>query len=1099
MSTMIRYPYDPVGDNPVCKVVGERYALSSINNTYRCIVPEFAPFYREGLIIKSWPSGQTLTEGKHYELGLRYSQENEIATKPLFGAIRFMDTALNGEIELVQYQTVGANFTRGGKKTLEYLVNYLLDPAHVVWESVIQKLDEYPVFEHGQDWHDFTNKETIATAIDGITAAEVAHADKVKSESINVLNARITALDALLTSTKFDQHIISKANPHKAGFADVDALAKNGISVDALKLYAMSLKELADHINSQGITQVDLDKYLAKTDDAVISKRLILKDGAAKIVNGKSTAEIDLASGDIKYLFKGSGNIGGDRARNHPGDTAKWQAGKNILRTASEGEAFSKDSLFYNDQIVIHLGNIRKHLSTINFGTVYVTTGSTDTAAMRGDGRKENPLRVDVKFPTATDTVKGIGIVATTYGQSTTAFIAAKLLAALVRDLTGYVPVTRRVGNHGLDADVVITRDEVGLDVVNNTSDLEKPVSAQQQEVLDEYANTTHSHTAQELSLPIATDAVYGIAYRYSTDIGTEHGTVTPSTLKRIIDAMAERAKIINDALEMDALPVISLTNTATVAPKNVTPPVGAPESEVWSAIIGPGHLLYMNRNVYAGEETLVSLRDVVPTGPLADRTYYVYARAGELNKIKYVVSAEWLATSDSQLFAGTIKTNATGVIPGRLGEYQSFGMFRELLDHINDPQAHMHGSNIKEDFDLGLVENYPMAHVVQPMSAWAITNMWREAIPDALSAGWFKGIDSKTNSVLVNTTGLTLNGSAGWPLLCDDINMWDHLGSDTTPPSWLGDRSGYLESSVEITGLWSGKSLNSSVDAAINWLDVIIGTSKEVSGRNVQLNCRGKLYSELAGQNLAKVELWDVRANDVTQLMQNAGIDPMQIRGTLEEMGGKTPLRISVRWSEHKTTKRRSIYISIELGEFRDVADVTTLSISLDDMEGNADRIAAFNSGKIGFAVRNHAIGSFSITPKLLVDKKQYASANMLIEALARGSGVVSLSGQTTGNYIPMPRGCTRALVMASVADWVGDPGYLMSNMNNWVWYRSGNSNTGDPASPVVFPGTDAMWQQLSGKVWSINGTTEKFQEGIKYNYLVIGFVDVVQAKIID
>lgn len=73
------------------------------------------------------------------------------------------------------------------------------------------------------------------------------------------------------------------------------------------------------------------------------------------------------------------------------------------------------------------------------------------------------------------------------------------------------------------------------------------------------------------------------------------------------------------------------------------------------------------------------------------------------------------------------------------------------------------------------------------------------------------------------------------------------------------------------------------------------------------------------------------------------------------------------------------------------------------------------------------------------------------------------------------------------------------MSNMNNWVWYRSGNSNTGDPASPVVFPGTDAMWQQLSGKVWSINGTTEKFQEGIKYNYLVIGFVDVVQAKIID
>lgn len=1095
MSTMIRYPYDPVGDNPVCKVEGERYALSSINNTYRCIVPEFAPFYREGLIIKSWPSGQTLTEGKHYELGLKYSQENEIATKPLFGAIRFMDTVLNGEIELVQYQTVGANFTRGGKKTLEYLVNYLLDPAHVVWEAVIQKLDEYPVYEHSQDWHDFTNKETIAAAIDGITAAEVAHADKVKNESINVLNARISALDALLTSTNFDKHIINKANPHRAGFADVDALAKNGVAVDALKLYAMTLKELADYINSRGITQVDLDKYLAKTDDAVIRNRLVLKDGAAKIVNGKSSAEIDLASGNIKYLFKGSGNIGGDRARVHPGDTAKWQAGKNILRTASEGEAFSKDSLFFNDQVVIHLGNIRKHLSTIDFGTVYVTTGSTETATVRGDGRASNPLRVDVKFPTATDAIKGIAIVAKTYGQSTTAFIAAKLLADLVRDLTGYVPVTRRVGNHGLDADVVITRDEVDLDFVNNTSDMEKSVSQQQQSLLDEYANTTHSHTAQELSLPIATDTVYGIAYRYSTDIGTNHGTVTPSTLKQIVDAMSRRAEIINNALEMDALPVISLTNAATISLKNETPPVGAPESEVWSVVIGAGQLLYMNRNVYAGEETLVNLRDVLPTGSLADRTFYVYALAGDLNKIKYVVSADWMATTDSQLFAGVIKTGPSRPIVGELSEYQSFGMFRELLDHINDPEAHMHGSNIKEEFDLGLVENFPMAHVVQPLSAWAITNLWRELKTDALSAGWFKGIDSKTNSVLVNTTGLTLDGSSGWPLLCDDINMWDHVGSETDIPHWLGDWSDALTSSVTVMGHWSGKVLNSGKDAAVNWLDLIVGGSVDSTKRDVQLNVRAATYSA----DLVRTELWDVRGNDVVRLMQNDPVDPMQVRGLLEEMGGKTPFRFKVYWSISKTTGRRSILASFEMGEYRDVADVTTIHIHEENLGGNADRIAAFKSGKFGVAVRNHCIGSLSVTPKLLIDKKQYASANMLIEALARGSGIVSLSGQTSGNYIPMPPGCTRALVMASVADWVGDPGYIMTNMNNWIWYRTGNSNTGGTESPVTFPGTDGMWQQLSGKVWSANGATEKFQEGIKYNYLVIGFVDVVQAKIKD
>lgn len=1096
MSTMIRYPYDPVGDNPVCKVEGERYALSSINNTYRCIVPEFAPFYREGLIIKSWPSGQTLTEGKHYELGLRYSRENEIATKPLFGAIRFMDTVLNGEIELVQYQTVGANFTRGGKKTLEYLVNYLLDPAHVVWESVIQKLDEYPVLEHAQDWHDFTNKETIAESIDGITDAMVTHAEQVKTESIDMLNARITALDNLLTSTNFDKHIISKANPHKATFADVDALQKTASAVDAMKLYAMSLKELADYINSRGITQVDLDRYLAKTDDAVITKRLVLKDGVAKIVNSLSSAEVDLSNGDIRWLFKGSGNIGGDRERKHAGDRAIWQAGKNILRTASEGEDFSKDSLLYNDQIVMHLGNIRQHLKGIDFGTVYVTTGSTDSAVVRGDGRHTNPLRVDVKYPAATDLVKGIGIVATTYGESTTSFIAAKLLADLVRDLTGYVPVTRRVGQHDLTADVTITRDEVALELVDNTADSEKLVSNQQQMVLDEYANTVHTHTAQELSLPVATDAVYGIAYRYSGDIGTAHGTVTPSTLKQIVDAMAERLKIINDALEMDALPVISLTNTAIVSPKNPAPPAGSPESEVWSAVIGSGQQLYMNRNVYIGEETVVSLRDVLPSGSLASRTYYVYARAGELNKITYFVSPEWMATTDSQLFAGVIKTSETGVIASTLGEYQSFGMFRELLDHINDPEAHMHGSNIKEDFDLGLVENFPMAHYVQPMSAAAITSQWREATKDDLSAGWFKGIDQKTNSVLINTTGLTLNGNSGWGLICDDINMWEHVGSVSEMPHWLGDQTDYLTSAVKVTGHWTGKSLNNtSVDAALSWLDVMVGTSTDRTARVVRLNARAKEYSP----GLLRTELWDVRGNDVVRLMQNSPIDPMQVRGALEEMGGKTPFRMSVYWIVKKSTGERSILVTIEMGEFRNVADVTTVHIKPADLDGDKDRIDAFNSGKFGLSIRNNCIGSVSVTPYLLVDKKQYASANMLIEALARGSGVVSLSGQTTGNYIPMPRGCTRALVMVSIADWVGDSGYIMTNMNNWVWYRDGNSNTGGPESPIVFPGTDSMWQQLSGKVWSLNGSTEKFQEGIKYNYLVIGFVDVVRAKIID
>lgn len=1101
MSATIRYPYDPVGDKAECKVVGERFALSSINNSYRCIIPDFAPFYRNGLELVSWPSGLPLVEGKHYELVMKYTEWREVAANPLFGGIRFMDTDIGGEIELKSYQTVGANFTRGGKELLTMLVNLMLSPATVTWENVINKFDEYPAMAHSQEWHDFINKEAIATSVDKITSAVQLHANEVKTESVDYLNARITQLDTLLTNTQFDKHIINMANPHGVTAADVNALAKTAAVRDSFKLYAMTLKELADYINSRGITQAQLDAYLSKYDDGIISNRLILKDGTAKIVNGNSTSQINLANGDITYTATGTIQLGADRMRNKAGRTARWQSGKNVLKAVSEAGAYSKDNLTFNDKVVIHLGNIKKHLKSVDFGTIYLTTGSTTSATMTGDGRETDPLRVDVKYPAATNEVKGIGIVATVYGNSTTSFIAAKLLAGLVSDLSGYVPTSRRINGKSLTGDVVLTPGEVALGKVDNTNDLEKPISHYQQFELNRYSDKVHTHTLEQMSLPIATERERGIAYRYSTAIGDYDGVVTPSLLKQIYDALEAQLGLISNAIDMDALPVISLSNEATVEPVNPTPPADAPDEVRWSVLISGAHILYVNRTQYVNFVQAVDLSQVVPVGVSpANKRYYVYAQPDSASTFTYVISDVWLATTESRLFAGEFVSSANGPGTHTLGQHQSFGMFKELIEHINDPQAHLHDADVKGEFGLGLVENFPMVHTVQPLSAWAITNTWREAIPDALSSGWFKGIDYKTNSVLVNTTGLTLDGSAGWPLLCDDINMWEHVGSETDIPFWLGDWSDVKTSSVTISGNWSGRTLNARADAAINWLDVIIGTSKEASGRNVQLNCRGKLYSELAGQKLAKVELWDVRANDVTQLMQNSPIDPMQIRGNLEEMDGKTPFRIKVYWSINKTTGLRSILVSIELGEWRDVADVTTILIRESDLGGNAERIAAFRSGKVGLAVRNHCVGDFSVTPKLLVDKKQYASANLLIEALARGSGVVSLSGQTSGNVIPMPAGCSRALVMASLAEWVGDAGYFMNSVTTKVWWKDGNSNGGVPAEePVRFPTTNSTWQQLTGQVESKNGTGSKLTAGLKYNYLVIGFCDPVTAKLID
>ena len=56
-------------------------------------------------------------------------------------------------------------------------------------------------------------------------------------------------------------------------------------------------------------------------------------------------------------------------------------------------------------------------------------------------------------------------------------------------DLSGYVPTTRKVNNKALSNDITLTKSDVGLGNVDNTSDLNKPISTATQTALDTKQN----------------------------------------------------------------------------------------------------------------------------------------------------------------------------------------------------------------------------------------------------------------------------------------------------------------------------------------------------------------------------------------------------------------------------------------------------------------------------------------------------------------------------------------------------------------------------------------------------------------------------------
>ena len=65
----------------------------------------------------------------------------------------------------------------------------------------------------------------------------------------------------------------------------------------------------------------------------------------------------------------------------------------------------------------------------------------------------------------------------------------------------GAVPTSRTVNGHALSANVTVTASDVGLGNVNNTSDLNKPISTATQSALDGKVNTTDIATTSDLGL----------------------------------------------------------------------------------------------------------------------------------------------------------------------------------------------------------------------------------------------------------------------------------------------------------------------------------------------------------------------------------------------------------------------------------------------------------------------------------------------------------------------------------------------------------------------------------------------------------------------
>lgn len=163
----ITYPLDTSGRAITNLISNELHTVSEANfRDYFFIVPNFAPFYINGFVLKFHLNGEEriLTEGIDYSFALPYIAGTRSVGIPLYGAITLNNLDIAGILETT-YQCLGGQWIANRLYVLQYLAEKAYNPRTTIWDVVTDKPEIFAPTPHYQDYATFYGQEELVAAI----------------------------------------------------------------------------------------------------------------------------------------------------------------------------------------------------------------------------------------------------------------------------------------------------------------------------------------------------------------------------------------------------------------------------------------------------------------------------------------------------------------------------------------------------------------------------------------------------------------------------------------------------------------------------------------------------------------------------------------------------------------------------------------------------------------------------------------------------------------------------------------------------------------------------------------------------------------------
>jgi FAD/FMN-containing dehydrogenase len=181
------YPFDTTGTAETNLVEGELHTLTMVNAApYRIIIPTFAPFYLDNLLLEHVDllgNRTPLDEGVHYYMGIPYIGATRSVGKPVYGGIPIIEQFAEGAIA-VTYQTVGGDFVADPNYVYARLLEYVYNPRTTWWDNLTNVQELFPAVPHDTNLDDVTQVNLLFDVLNRMVDAILQAPNNVPGEYV---------------------------------------------------------------------------------------------------------------------------------------------------------------------------------------------------------------------------------------------------------------------------------------------------------------------------------------------------------------------------------------------------------------------------------------------------------------------------------------------------------------------------------------------------------------------------------------------------------------------------------------------------------------------------------------------------------------------------------------------------------------------------------------------------------------------------------------------------------------------------------------------------------------------------------------------------